>query len=60
MKVGNLVQRCWSSKPYMIGIIVDRVAGLKDQATVQIMWADMQTSWECPLDVDEVTDNEGR
>ena len=60
MKVGDLIRFKLAGDASMLGLIIKKVPGLKDQATIQIMWSDMQTSWQCPLDVDVVSDNESR
>ena len=65
MNVGDLVQ--WTRTAFRaprLGVVVDidsgeaRMGALEDQATIQIMWSDMRLRWECPLDIEVIS--EGR
>ena len=60
MKVGDLVRFKLAGPASTLGIIVKKVSGLPDQATLQVMWPGMKIDWQCPLDVDAVSNNEGR
>ncbi|HIK67138.1 MAG TPA: hypothetical protein EYF95_04145 [Flavobacteriales bacterium] len=67
MKVGDLVQWTLNEIPPRRGVIIGfddersgqrlRVGGLEDQATIQVMWANMKIRWECPLDIEVINES---
>ncbi|MAG26739.1 hypothetical protein CMI47_14450 [Candidatus Pacearchaeota archaeon] len=60
MKIGDLVRYKLAGPASAVGIILKKVSGLPDQATLQVMWSGMKIEWTCPLDIDVVSDNESR